>query len=91
MKQKRKDGKNNNNKVTKPNVILNYNVGVNLQDSYLSSFSIMRKFAKGYRKRFFYLMDMTFFNAVRKITNIRKTKKYSFSKFRDVKYVLKNY
>ena len=78
MKQKRKDGKNNNNKVTKPNVILNYNVGVNLQDSYLSSFSIMRKFAKGYRKRFFYLMDMTFFNVFvlfRKITNIKKTKK----------------
>ena len=78
MKQKRKDGKNNNNKVTKTNVILNYNVGVNLQDSYLSSFSIMRKFAKGYRKRFFYLMDMTFFNVFvlfRKITNIKKTKK----------------
>ena len=61
-----------------------------LQNSYLFSFSI-RKFAKSYRKIFFYLMDMTFFNAVRKITNIRKTKKYSFSKFRDVKYVLKNY
>lgn len=74
--------------VIKPNVVLEYNDGmggVDRQDSYLSSFSLMRKYIKSYKKIFFYLMDIALFNAYvlfSKTSNISKTKKYTFSKFR---------
>lgn len=84
----KKRWKNNNSPVTKPNVVLEYNDGmdgVDLQDSYLSSFSLMRKYVKSYKKIFFYLADIALFNAYvlfcKKI-DVAKSKKYSFSKFR---------
>ncbi|CAK9832752.1 PiggyBac transposable element-derived protein 4 [Anthophora retusa] len=47
----------NNNTITKPNIVLEYNngmSGVDLQDNYLSSFSFMRKYVKSYKKKYFF-------------------------------------
>ncbi|MCP6606332.1 transposase, partial [Klebsiella pneumoniae] len=62
-KKKIRNYNDQNGNITKPNIVLDYDDGmggVDLQDSYLSSFPLMRKFAKSYRKIFFYLMDMEF-------------------------------
>lgn len=59
IKMGKKKWKNNNNPnktVTKPEVVLDNNDGmgeVDLQNSYSSSFLMMRKYAKGYKKYFF--------------------------------------
>ena len=57
------------------------NKWIDKQDQQLSFFSIMRKYAKGYRKIFFYLMDLSAFNSyvlLEKVTN----KKMHFTDFR---------
>jgi hypothetical protein len=36
---------------------------VDMQDHQLSSFPLMSRYAKGYKKIFFYLMDMGIFNS----------------------------
>nr|XP_003706754.1 PREDICTED: piggyBac transposable element-derived protein 4-like [Megachile rotundata] len=84
----KKRWKNNNDPVTKPNIVLEYNNGmggVDLQDSYLSSFALMRKYVKSYKKIFFYLADIALFNSYVlfcKKMDIAKSKKFSFPKFR---------
>ncbi|KAG8237699.1 hypothetical protein J437_LFUL016264 [Ladona fulva] len=47
--------------VAKPNIVMDYNVQMNAvdrQDQQLASFLIMRRYAKGQRKVFFYVKDM---------------------------------
>lgn len=88
IEMEKKRWTNNNNPVTKPNIVLEYNDGmggVDLQDSYLSSFSLMRKYVKSYKKISFYLVDIALFNfyiLYRKKMDVAKSKKFSFSKFR---------
>ena len=56
---------NKQNKV-KPNIVLDYNNsmgGVDLSDQYTTSYEIIRKSKKWYKKTFFHLLDMTIFNA----------------------------
>jgi hypothetical protein len=36
---------------------------VDQQDQQLSSFPVMRKYAKGYKKIFFYIIDVAIFNS----------------------------
>lgn len=79
---------NNYNPVIKPNIVLEYNNGmgrVDLQDSYLSSFSLMKKYVKSYKEISFYLADIALFNSYvlyHKKMDVAKSKKFSFSKFR---------
>lgn len=59
--------------------------GVDLQDSYLFSYSITRKFVKDYKKNISLLHDgydsFNTFVLFYKIQYVPKSKKYSFSKF----------
>ncbi|KAG8238002.1 hypothetical protein J437_LFUL017791 [Ladona fulva] len=51
--------------IVKPKVVIDYNVQMNTvdrQDQQLASFPIMRRYAKGYRKVFFNVMDMVLYN-----------------------------
>ncbi|XP_063233662.1 piggyBac transposable element-derived protein 4-like [Bacillus rossius redtenbacheri] len=51
--------------VMKPRVVINYNTwmgGVDKQDQQLASFPNMRRYVKGYKKVFFYVMDMALYN-----------------------------
>lgn len=52
--------------VIKPKSVTDYNkgmLGVDVQDQFLSSHTIMRRCVKSYKKLFFYLIDMTMFNS----------------------------
>ncbi|XP_050038624.1 piggyBac transposable element-derived protein 4-like [Dermacentor andersoni] len=52
--------------IRKPRVVLDYNTGmggVDRHDQQLASFPIMRRYAKGYRKNFFYVMDLAVYNS----------------------------
>jgi hypothetical protein len=68
----------------KTNVVIDYNTSMNAvdkQDQHLSSFPVMRRYAKGYKKLFFYMMDVAIFNSFelqKKITG----KKQTFAEFR---------
>jgi hypothetical protein len=74
----------NNMPVMKPKVVIDYNSSMNAvarQDQQLSSFPVMRKYAKGYKKIFFYMIDVAIFNSYelqKKITG----KKQHFTEFR---------
>lgn len=55
-----------NEPVLKPRVVQEYNKGmggVDRQDQQLACFPIMRRYAKGYKKIFFYVLDMAIYNA----------------------------
>lgn len=55
--------------------------GVDKHDQQLACFPVMRKCVKGYKKMFFYLLDMAFYNAYvlhSKITSTSKTGIVSF-------------
>lgn len=61
-----KKGRQNGLPVLKPQVVLDYNRGmggVDREDQQLASFPIMRRYAKGYKKIFFYIMDITVYNS----------------------------
>jgi hypothetical protein len=70
--------------VIKPKVVIDYNNSMNAvdkQDQQPSSFPVMRKYAKGYRLVFFYVIDVAIFNSYelqKKITG----KKQHFTEFR---------
>lgn len=52
--------------VLKPQVVQDYNGGmggVDREDQQLASFPIMRRYAKGYKNIFFYIMDMAVYNS----------------------------
>jgi len=52
--------------VIKPKVVIDYNNSMNAvdkQDQQLSSFPVMRKYSKGYKKMFFYMIDVAIFNS----------------------------
>lgn len=71
-------------KSLKPNVVNEYNqsmCGVDKEDEKLSSFPIMRRYCKGYKKIFFYLMDVTIYNAS-VLHQIKTGKKQTMSEFR---------
>uniref|UniRef100_A0A1B6FUY6 PiggyBac transposable element-derived protein domain-containing protein n=1 Tax=Cuerna arida TaxID=1464854 RepID=A0A1B6FUY6_9HEMI len=68
----------------KPIVVHDYNqsmCGVDKEDEKLSSFPVMRRYSKGYKKLFFYLMDVTAYNASI-VHNIKTGKKQTMSEFR---------
>ncbi|XP_040071775.2 piggyBac transposable element-derived protein 4 [Ixodes scapularis] len=55
-----------NQPILKPQVVLDYNRGmggVDREDQQLASFPIMRRYAKGYKKIFFYVMDIAVYNS----------------------------
>jgi hypothetical protein len=54
---------------------------VDRQDQQLSSFPLMRRYAKGYKKIFFYLMDIGIFNLYALLKKVTR-KKSSFNQFR---------
>nr|XP_037283985.1 piggyBac transposable element-derived protein 4-like [Rhipicephalus microplus] len=61
-----KKGRRNGLPVLKPQVVLDYNRGmggVDREDQQLASFPIMRRYAKGYKKIFFYIMDIAVYNS----------------------------
>jgi hypothetical protein len=70
--------------VIKTKAVIDYNSSVNAVDKQfqqLSSFPVMRKYAKGYKKIFFYMIDVAIFNSYelqKKITG----KKQHFTEFR---------
>jgi len=70
--------------VIKPKVVIDYNNSMNAvdkQDQQLSSFPVMHKYSKGYKKMFFYMIDVAIFNSCalqKKITG----KKQHFTEFR---------
>jgi len=57
-------------------------LGVDRQDQVLSTFPIMRRTVKAYKKIFFYLLDMTLYNAFCIFKKIKKIKKMHFTDFR---------
>ena len=84
MTRTRKISRKTNAPVMKPKVVIDYNNSMNAvdkQDQQLSSFPIMRRYAKGYKKMFFYMIDVAIFNSYalqKKITG----KKQHFTEFR---------
>jgi hypothetical protein len=78
-KLKRKWGQTLREEVEKPKCALEYQKGmgrVDLQDQVTALFSIMRRTVKGYRKIYFYLLDVcnfNFFIVHHKITGQKKT------------------
>lgn len=70
----------------KPKTVRDYNngmLGVDRQDQVLSSFPIMRRSVKAYKKIFFYLMDMAIFNSFCIFKKIKAIpKRYRFTDFR---------
>lgn len=65
-KLKRKRGQQPREEIKKPRLTLEYQdgmKGVDLQDQVTALFPIMRRTVKGYRKIFFYLLDICLFNA----------------------------
>ncbi|KAG8224251.1 hypothetical protein J437_LFUL001630, partial [Ladona fulva] len=71
--------------VVKPNIVMDYNVQMNTvdrQDQQLVSFPIMRRYAKGYRTVFFYMMDMLVYNMY-VLYNKISGKRIEFDDFRE--------
>ncbi|XP_046404868.1 piggyBac transposable element-derived protein 4-like [Ischnura elegans] len=71
--------------IVKPQAVIDYNKQMNAvdrQDQQLASFSIMRRYAKGYRKIFFYIMDMALYNSYVLFQKVRG-KKLLFDDFRE--------
>lgn len=65
-KRIQKGGKREVKNTLKPKCVIEYNSGmggVDRQDQRLACFPVMRKFLKGYRKIFFYMVDMAIFNS----------------------------
>lgn len=61
-----KKKRHNDLPVLKPQVVQDYNRGmggVDREDQQLASFPIMRRYAKGYKKIFFYIMDIAVYNS----------------------------
>ena len=56
--------------------------GVDLQDQVTALFPIMRRTVKGYRKIFFYLLDICVFNAFIVYRSLTNKKKTTYSDFR---------
>ncbi|CAK9796227.1 PiggyBac transposable element-derived protein 4 [Anthophora plagiata] len=64
-KRRRKKGGEEEN-VLKPSCVVEYNrgmEGVDRQNQFLACFPLMRKCVKGYKKMFFYMFDITIYNA----------------------------
>lgn len=71
--------------IFKPKCIIDYNmemIGIDRQDQVLSSFPIMRKFVKGYRKIFFYMCDMALFNSYILYNKNSMAKKQNYTEYR---------
>ena len=84
-KLRRKKGQVPREEVIKLKCVLEYQRGmggVDLQDQVTALFPIMRRTVKGYRKIFFYLMDMCMFNAFILYHKITGEKKNSYTVFR---------
>lgn len=65
-KRVQKGGKRDEKNTMKPKCVMEYNRGmggVDRQDQRLACFPVMRKFLKGYRKIFFYMVDMGIYNS----------------------------
>lgn len=81
MTNTKKTYRKTNMPVIKPKVVLDYNNSMNAvdkQDQQLLSFPVMRRYAKGYKKMFFYMLDVAIFNSYalqKKITG-KKTALY---------------
>ena len=80
-KLRRKRGQQPREEIEKPRLALDYQdgmKGVDLQDQVTALFPIMRRTVKGYRKIFFYLLDICIFNAfVVHCTWSEKKKRYT--------------
>lgn len=84
-KLRRKRGQEPREEVKKPNCALEYQKGmggVDLQDQVTALFPIMRRTVKGYRKIFFYLLDMCIFNSFTVYHKMTGKKKANYSDFR---------
>jgi hypothetical protein len=70
--------------VIKPKVVIDYNTSmkaVDKQDQHLSSLPVMRRYAKGYKKLFFYMIDVAIFNSY-ELQKKTTGKKQTFTEFR---------
>lgn len=79
MTNTKKTNRKTNMPVIKPKVVLDYNNSMNAvdkQDQQLSSFPVMRRYAKGYKKMFFYMLDVAIFNSYAEKDNREKTALY---------------
>jgi hypothetical protein len=84
-KLRRKRGQELREEVKKPKCALEYQKGmggVDLQDQVTALFPIMRRTVKGYRKIFFYLLDMCIFNSFTVYHKMTGKKKANYSDFR---------
>lgn len=81
-KKFQKGGKCAVDNTIKPKCVIEYNHGmggVDHQDQVLACFPVMRKFVKGYRKIFFYLLDMGMFNSYVLYSKMKATKNHYVS------------
>jgi hypothetical protein len=77
-KLRRKRGQEPQEEIRKPKPVLDYQdgmKGVDLQDQVMALFLIMRRTVKGYRKLFFYLLDICVFNSFVVYCTFAKRKK----------------
>lgn len=80
-----KGGKREEKNVMKPKCVIEYNSGmggVDRQDQRLACFPIMRKFRKGYRKIFFYMLDMAIFNSYVLYCKLKSNTKMQYVSYR---------
>ncbi|XP_054281132.1 piggyBac transposable element-derived protein 4-like [Macrosteles quadrilineatus] len=71
--------------ITKPEPVIYYNRsmgGIDREDQQLASFPSMRRYAKGYKKIFFYIMDIGLFNSYVVFKKLTR-KKLGFSEFKE--------
>lgn len=76
-KRIQKGGKRDEKNTMKPQCVIEYNQGmggVDRQDQRLACFPVMRKFLKGYRKIFFYMVDIAMFNSFALFCKLKSTK-----------------
>jgi hypothetical protein len=84
-KLRRKKGQTPREEVKKPKCAIEYQKGmggVDLQDQVTALFPIMRRTVKGYRKIFFYILDMCMINSFIVYHKISGKKKTGYSDFR---------
>jgi hypothetical protein len=84
MEKTEKINRKTNMPIIKPKVVIDYNSSMNAvdkQDQQLSSFPVKRRYAKGYKNMFFYVMDVAIFSSYELQKNITG-KKQHFAEFR---------
>lgn len=78
-------GKDQFNPSLKPKRVIEYNkgiIGIDWQDQMLVCFLVIKKYAEGYRKLFFYAFGIALLNSYILFDKMNSRKKYSYAKYR---------